>query len=75
MNNCIISISVPEPVVNICVHPKSLRQKVVEPSRPHTSTGSTVKTFLTQDDLVSESDYVPSLADIDELGDDNGDNR
>ena len=53
--------------MNICVHPKSLRQKVVEPSNPHGSTGSTVKTFLTQDNLITESEYVPSLADIDEL--------
>ena len=66
-----MSISAQEPAVNICVHPKSLRQKVVEPSNPHSNphgtTGSTMKTFLTQDNLITESEYVPSLADIDEL--------
>lgn len=66
--NCYNRRPGPQPsAVNICVHPKSLRNKVVSPSRRHESSGSTVKTFLTQDGLVSEGVYVPSLADIDEL--------
>lgn len=72
------------PPINLCVHPKSLPRKVVEPSRHHASSGSTVKTFLTQDDLATEFEYEPSLVDIDELNEDehnsdddnnNGDNR
>lgn len=63
------------PDVNLCVHPNSLRRKVVEPSRNHVSTGSTVKTFLTQDELASEFDYEPSLADVDELDEEDNDNR
>nr|XP_022335015.1 repressor of yield of DENV protein homolog [Crassostrea virginica] len=52
----------------ICVHPKSLGHRVVTPSDPHTSTGSTVNTFLTQDDLasISSGSYHPNLSDVDE---------
>ena len=66
------------------MHPKSLARKVVEPSQRHGGSGSTVKTFLTQNDLASEFEYEPSLVDIDELSEDdhnsddennNGDNR
>lgn len=67
------------PMVNLCVHPRSLRRKVVEPSQPHVSSGSTVKTFLTQDELAPPFGYEPSFSDIDEGdepgSDDNGDNR
>lgn len=66
------------PVVNLCVHPNSLQRKVVQPSQRHVSTGSTVKTFLTQDELADEYAYEPSLADIsdlDESDDGNHDNR
>lgn len=54
------------PAINLCVHPKSLRRQVVEPSRRHRSSGSTVKTFMTQHELLSVYDYVPSLVDISE---------
>lgn len=52
----------------ICVHPKSLGQKVVTPCDQHISTGSTVNTFLTQDDLasISSASSRPNLSDIDE---------
>jgi hypothetical protein len=39
-------------------------------SEKHTSTGSTVDTFLTQDDLMSQmSDFSPNLSDVDEGSD------
>ncbi|XP_052795420.1 shiftless antiviral inhibitor of ribosomal frameshifting protein homolog [Mya arenaria] len=62
-----------EPVVPVCVHPNSLEHKVIEPSPDHVSTGSTVKTFLTQDELAPpHAPYEPSLASIpDDSGDDN----
>ena len=76
-----IVITVQAPLINLCVHPKSLPRKVVEPSHRHASSGSTVDTFLTQLDLASEFDYEPSLVDIDELSEhgsdddhNNGDN-
>lgn len=53
----------------ICVHPKSLRrgERAVFPSHSHNSTGSTIDTFLTQDDLFSRmSDFGPDVSDIDE---------
>ncbi|XP_056021541.1 shiftless antiviral inhibitor of ribosomal frameshifting protein homolog isoform X4 [Ostrea edulis] len=52
----------------ICVHPRSLPRKVVTPCNPHISSGSTVDTFLTQDDLVSmiSGSSRPNLSDIDE---------
>jgi hypothetical protein len=59
----------------ICVHPRSLprRRRAVVPSESHTSTGSTVDTFLTQDDLMSQiSDFSLNLSDVDESSD-NGD--
>ena len=57
-----------EPLVQICVHPNSLQKKVLGlGSDRHVSTGSTVRTFLPQDDL--DSSYEPSLSDIDEIGD------
>ena len=71
-------ISADVPLVNLCVHPISLRRSgrmVVEPSQRHASTGSTVKTFLTQDELASEFDYAPSLADISDLDEPDDDNR
>jgi len=61
----------------ICVHPRSLprRGRAVLHSESHTSTGSTVDTFLTQDDLMSQiSDFNPNLSDVDE-GSDNGDSN
>ncbi|KAK3588309.1 hypothetical protein CHS0354_000311 [Potamilus streckersoni] len=51
-------------IAKVCVHPKSLDKEVVNPSRPHVSTGSTVQTFLDQDDL--SSFYEPSVVDINE---------
>ncbi|XP_048734006.1 shiftless antiviral inhibitor of ribosomal frameshifting protein-like [Ostrea edulis] len=52
----------------ICVHPRSLPRKVVTPCNPHISSGSTVDTFLTQDDLASmiSGSSRPNLSDIDE---------
>ena len=44
--SCLLAARAPE--INLCVHPKSLPHKVVEQSRRHVSSGSTVKTFLTQ---------------------------
>ncbi|KAK3092500.1 hypothetical protein FSP39_003708 [Pinctada imbricata] len=35
----------------MCCHPRSLDRKVLHPSIPHRSTGSTVATFLPQDHL------------------------
>lgn len=62
-----------EPLVQICVHPNSLKNKVHGfGSDRHVSTGSTVRTFLSQDDL--ESSYEPSLADIDEIDEEDRDN-
>ncbi|XP_045216253.2 shiftless antiviral inhibitor of ribosomal frameshifting protein homolog [Mercenaria mercenaria] len=57
-----------EPIVPYCVHPMSLQFHVPgEGSASHVSTGSTVKTFLTQDELSPpHGPYEPSLADIDE---------
>ncbi|KAK3576414.1 hypothetical protein CHS0354_026751 [Potamilus streckersoni] len=68
-------------MMNLCVHPKSmiksLGRKVLNPSHLHVTTGSTVKTFLNQDDL--ESLYEPTLDDIseelDDLSDDNAGNQ
>jgi len=39
------------PTVPICVHPKSLDRKVIYGSDHHTSSGSTVASFLSQDTL------------------------
>ena len=63
------------PQHSLCVHPKSLARKVVEPSKPHDSSGSTVKTFLTQNDLQSEFNYEPSLADISDVDEPSDDNQ
>ena len=53
-----------------CCHPRSLREsgkRVLYPSPRHHSTGSTVATFLTQDDLVSLSgSFVSTLGDVNE---------
>ncbi|XP_060556640.1 shiftless antiviral inhibitor of ribosomal frameshifting protein homolog isoform X3 [Ruditapes philippinarum] len=61
-----------EPLVQICVHPNSLKNKVHGfGSDRHISTGSTVGTCLSQDDI--DASYEPCLADIeeaDEIGDD-----
>ncbi|KAL3866916.1 hypothetical protein ACJMK2_044165 [Sinanodonta woodiana] len=54
------------PIVSMCVHPLSMGRKVLNPSQLHTSTGSTVKTFLSQDDLQSFCHYEPSLVGISE---------
>lgn len=55
------------PIVPLCVHPRSLARMVVYPSTPHHSTGSTVATFLTQDDLGSIDVYLgPRVNDIPE---------
>ena len=62
--SCLLAARAPE--INLCVHPKSLQRQVVEQSRRHVSSGSTVKTFLTQHELVSFNDYEPSLPDISE---------
>lgn len=53
-----------QPIIFVCVHPNSLQRKVFgEGSDLHVSTGSTVKTFLTQDELMEPySPYEPSLA-------------
>ncbi|XP_045156455.1 shiftless antiviral inhibitor of ribosomal frameshifting protein homolog [Mercenaria mercenaria] len=62
-----------EPLIAVCVHPNSLKDKVHGfGSDRHVSTGSTVNTFLSQDDI--ESSYEPSLADIAEIDIDDGDN-
>jgi len=62
---CLVCFIDGEPVVPVCVHPRSLNGRVLEPSKGHVSTGSTVKTFLTQDELMSPCDeYEPSLATI-----------
>ncbi|XP_052059161.1 shiftless antiviral inhibitor of ribosomal frameshifting protein homolog [Mytilus californianus] len=54
-------------VEETCVHPRSLHRRVVYASQQHLSTGSTVDTFLTQNDLASQvSDFEPTLSDIDE---------
>lgn len=61
-----------QPLVPVCVHPRSLQKNVLELSSSHVSTGSTVKTFLTQDELAPpHAPYEPSLADIDEGDSDN----
>ncbi|XP_041374877.1 shiftless antiviral inhibitor of ribosomal frameshifting protein-like [Gigantopelta aegis] len=53
-----------------CCHPRSLREsgkRVLYPSQRHHSTGSTVRTFLTQDDLISVTgSFVSTLTDINE---------
>ena len=62
----------------ICVHPRSLPRggRAVLHSENHTSTGSTVDTFLTQDDLMSQmSDFSPNLSDVDEGSDNGGSNH
>lgn len=57
-----------EPLIFVCVHPNSLREKVHgHGSDPHTSTGSTVATFLSQGDIDEDYMYEPSLADIHEV--------
>ncbi|KAL8586237.1 hypothetical protein ACOMHN_021502 [Nucella lapillus] len=56
----------------ICSHDRSWRQrKVLYPSSPHVSTGSTVKTFLTQGTLDEffGGDEQESLADVPEVDD------
>ncbi|KAL4226327.1 hypothetical protein ACF0H5_014310 [Mactra antiquata] len=54
------------PVINFCVHPMSLGTNVPGiGSVTHNSTGSTVKTFLTQDDPMCEP-YEPTLHAISE---------
>ncbi|XP_067666881.1 shiftless antiviral inhibitor of ribosomal frameshifting protein homolog [Haliotis asinina] len=52
-----------------CCHPRSIRasggKMVLYASQAHKSTGSTVATFLTQDDLVSYAgSFIPSLVDV-----------
>ncbi|XP_046559979.1 shiftless antiviral inhibitor of ribosomal frameshifting protein homolog [Haliotis rubra] len=52
-----------------CCHPRSIRasggKMVLYASQPHRSTGSTVGTFLTQDDLVSHAGtFTSSLVDV-----------
>lgn len=60
-----------EPIVFVCVHPNSWSHKVHgDGSARHASSGSTVNTFLPQDDIMP--DYEPSLADIEEI--DSGEN-
>lgn len=68
-------ISATEPIILVCVHPLSLQLQVPgDGSESHVSTGSTVKTFLTQDDLAPPySPYEPSMADIDEVRSENSD--
>lgn len=61
-------ISPMEPLVDVCVHPNSLGRRVPgDGSDHHVSSGSTVNTFLSQDDILNE-EYEPSLADIEENG-------
>lgn len=70
-HNCFRRATGPQ-LGGICVHPRSLRrgERAVFPSHSHNSTGSTVDTFLTQDDLVSRmSDFEPDVSDIDEDND------
>lgn len=58
-----------EPIVLFCVHPKSLRNNVHGGgSARHNSSGSTVATFLPQDDIDASYMYEPSLVDINEVG-------
>ncbi|XP_076112939.1 shiftless antiviral inhibitor of ribosomal frameshifting protein homolog [Mytilus galloprovincialis] len=67
-HNCFRRAAGPQ-MPGICVHPKSLcrGQRAVFPSHSHHSTGSTIDTFLTQDDLFSRmSDFGPDVSDIDE---------
>ncbi|XP_071172580.1 shiftless antiviral inhibitor of ribosomal frameshifting protein homolog isoform X2 [Mytilus edulis] len=67
-HNCFRRATGPQ-LGGICVHPKSLRrgERAVFPSHSHNSTGSTIDTFLTQDDLFSRmSDFGPDVSDIDE---------
>ncbi|XP_060062803.1 shiftless antiviral inhibitor of ribosomal frameshifting protein homolog [Ylistrum balloti] len=55
-------------VMNVCVSPESRqgKKKVIFASRRHISSGSTVDTFLEQDDLCSLDSYVSSLPVIQE---------
>ncbi|KAH3713446.1 hypothetical protein DPMN_073239 [Dreissena polymorpha] len=46
--------TVPEPIVPVCVHPRSLPITVLVAANSHTSTGSTVDTFMSQDDLITD---------------------
>ncbi|XP_021356454.1 repressor of yield of DENV protein homolog isoform X2 [Mizuhopecten yessoensis] len=57
---------------NRCVHPRSLARQVVHPSQRHNSTGSTVATFLSQDDIQTFQDYhgPRNMADVSEEGSD-----
>lgn len=52
-----------EPLPLTCVHPRSRRALhlpvVIVASRPHDSSGSTVDTFLPQDDLLQQFDTIP----------------
>ncbi|KAL3888722.1 hypothetical protein ACJMK2_001085 [Sinanodonta woodiana] len=57
--------------INFCVHPLSTEKRVLHPSQQHVSTGSTVDTFLDQDDLESFCQYEPSLASITESTNEN----
>ncbi|CAG2240285.1 unnamed protein product [Mytilus edulis] len=52
--------------ISTCVSPESRvnKKRVVYPSEPHISTGSTIATFLSQSDIAST--YLPSLASIPE---------
>ncbi|XP_052098197.1 shiftless antiviral inhibitor of ribosomal frameshifting protein homolog [Mytilus californianus] len=52
--------------ISTCVSPESRvnKKKVVYPSEPHISTGSTIATFLSQSEIASS--YFPSLASIPE---------
>lgn len=63
------------PGQTMCVHPRSLRRRVVTPSLPHNSTGSTISTVLTQDDIQSFAVFDPIEPDISEDdSSENGDN-
>jgi len=57
-----------------CVHPLSRRERnlpiVVVKSEDHDSTGSTVDTFLPQDDLTAAYETIPLPSVPEELSDD-----